>query len=173
MSSRVDSRNSRICRLALLGVTLTLYAGSAWVNSSGGQGKPLPNGPGKEETRKLCSGCHELDRSIAPRQDLAGWQQTMNKMVAFGMKATEQETSAVLEYLVKNFPAEEVPKINLNKAKAIELESGLSLKRSQAAGIIQYRDKHGDFKSIEDLKKVPGVDFAKIEAKKDRLTFEK
>ncbi|HKX30835.1 MAG TPA: helix-hairpin-helix domain-containing protein, partial [Blastocatellia bacterium] len=46
-----------------------------------------------------------------------------------------------------------------------------SLRRSQAAAIIQYRAKNGKFKSIEDLKKVPGVDAAKIEAKKDRLTF--
>ena len=139
----------------------------------GRSGQAVTGRAGQRRDPETLLGVHELDRSIAPRQDLAGWQQTMNKMVAFGMKATEQETSAVLEYLVKNFPAEEVPKINLNKAKAIELESGLSLKRSQAAGIIQYRDKHGDFKSIEDLKKVPGVDFDKIEAKKDRLTFEK
>jgi competence protein ComEA len=162
---------SRVWRYALLCFALALFAGSAGVKSSAGQGQPLPDGPGKEETQKLCSGCHELDRSVSPRQDRAGWQQTMNKMVAFGMKGTEQELSAVLEYLVKHYPAEEVPRINVNKAKAIELESGLSLKRSQAAAIIEYREKHGDFKSIEDLKKVPGVDAAKIEAKKDRLIF--
>ena len=52
-----------------------------------------------------------------------------------------------------------------------ELESTLSLPRSQAAAIIEYRTKHGDFKSIADLKRVPGIDAAKIEAKKDRLTF--
>ncbi len=51
-------------------------------------------------------------------------------MVGVGMKGTEQELSAVLEYLVKNFPADELPKINVNKAEAIDLESGLSLKRS-------------------------------------------
>jgi competence protein ComEA len=61
----------------------------------------------------------------------------------------------------------------VNKAAAIEFESGLSLRRSQAAAIIRYREKHGPFKSIKDLKKVPGVDAAKIEAKKDRLIFEK
>ena len=82
-----------------------------------------------------------------------------------------QEINAVLEYLVKHFPAEEVPRINVNKAEAIDLESGLSLTRSEAAAIIQYRTQNGSFKSIEDLKKVPGVDAAKIEAKKDRLTF--
>lgn len=87
------------------------------------------------------------------------------------MKASEKEMEAVLEYAVRNFPADEVPKIKVNEAKAIELESGLSLKRSQATAIIQYREKNGPFKSIEDLKKVPGIEAAKIEEKKDRLIF--
>ena len=95
----------------------------------------------------------------------------MEKMVSYGMKASQKDISAVLEYAVKNFPADDVPRINVNKAQAIDLESGLSLKRSQAAAIIQYREKNGPFKSIADLKKVPGVDVAKIEAKKDRLVF--
>ena len=49
--------------------------------------------------------------------------------------------------------------------------SRLSLKRSEASAILRYRKEHGDFKSIEDLLKVPGIDAAKIEAKKDRLVF--
>jgi len=163
----------RIWRFVLLGAALALFAGSAWIKSSASQGKPLPDGPGKAETQRLCSQCHELDKSFSLSQDRAGWQRTVEKMLAFGMKGTEQEISLVLEYLVKNFPADELPKINVNKAEAIDLESGLSLKRSQATAIIQYREQHGAFKSIEDLKKVPGVDAAKIEAKKDRLIFEK
>ena len=71
-----------------------------------------------------------------------------------------------------HFAAEEIPRINVNKARAIDLESGLRLRRSESAAIIEYRTKNGPFKSIEDLKKVPGIDAAKIEAKKDRLTFE-
>ena len=95
----------------------------------------------------------------------------MDKMVALGAKGTDRELQAITDYLTKNFPAEEIPKINVNEAKAIDLESGLTLRRSQAAAIIEYRTKHGPFKSLEDLKKVPGVDAAKIEAKKDRLMF--
>ncbi|MCI0747482.1 MAG: helix-hairpin-helix domain-containing protein [Verrucomicrobia subdivision 3 bacterium] len=163
---------SRSWRFALLGAALALFAGSAWTQSSAGQGKPLPEGPGKEETQKICAQCHELAQALSARYDRAGWQRTLDKKIAIGAKGTEKEFRAVLEYLVKNFPAEEVPKINVNKATAIQLESGLSLKRSQAAAVIQYREKNGDFKSIEDLKKIPGVDAAKIEAKKDRLTFE-
>lgn len=131
----------------------------------------LPEGPGKAEMEKICKGCHEMARSVSPRLDRDGWNEKMTKMVAFGMKSTEQEYQAVLDYLVRNFPAGEVPKINVNKATAIQLESALSLKRSQAAAVIAHRTRNGDFKSIDDLKKVPLIDPAKIDAKKDRIVF--
>ncbi len=131
----------------------------------------LPQGPGREETEKLCKQCHELARSVALRQDRDGWQATVDKMEALGAKGTEKEFQAVVEYLAKNYPAGETPPILVNKARAIEFESGLNLKRSQAAAIIEYRTKNGAFKSIDDLKRVPGVDAAKIEANKDRLVF--
>ena len=131
----------------------------------------LPDGDGRAETQKLCAQCHELERSISLHQDRTGWQATVDKMAGFGMKASEKDMQAAVEYLVKNYPAEDIPRINVNKARAIELESGLSLPRSQAALIIQYRTRNGDFHSIDDLKKVPGVDTAKIETHKDRLVF--
>ena len=34
-----------------------------------------------------------------------------------------------------------------------------------------YREKHGKFKTLDDLKKVPGVDAKKLDAKKDRIAF--
>ncbi len=132
----------------------------------------LPEGPGRAETEKICRGCHELARSISPRQDRAGWQVTFNKMTAFGMKATEQEFNAALDYLAKQYPAEDVPKVNVNTATAIQLESALSLRRSQAAAVLAYRKANGNFGSIEDLKKVPGIEAEKIEARKDRITFQ-
>ncbi|HUK16587.1 MAG TPA: helix-hairpin-helix domain-containing protein [Bryobacteraceae bacterium] len=146
------------------GVIAAFLTGGAWAQ--------LPDGPGKTETEKLCSQCHELARSISLHQDRAGWDATVAKMVNLGAKASETEIQAVTEYLTAHFPAEEIPRINVNKARAIEFESGLSLRRSQAAAIIEYRTRNGPFKSIEDLKKVPGIDVAKIEAKKDRLIFE-
>ena len=152
-------------------LALASFTFSTLAPTSTGQERQLPDGPGKEEARKLCAGCHELEKSFSMRLDRAGWQSTIQKMVSYGMKASETEIAAVLEYAVRNFPADEVPMIKVNEAKAIELESGLSLKRSQAAAIIQYREKNGPFKSIEDLKKVPGIEAAKIEAKKDRLIF--
>ena len=131
----------------------------------------LPEGPGKAETAKLCIGCHELGKSVSPRQDKDGWSTTLAKMVGFGMKGTDEEFRAVLAYLAEHFPADAMPPLNVNKARAIQFESRLSLKRSEAAKIIRYRRKNGDFESIEDLKKVPGIDTAKIEAKQNSLVF--
>jgi len=73
--------------------------------------------------------------------------------------------------VAEHFPADDVPRINVNKCRAIDLESALSLRRSEAAAIVEFRAKNGPFKTIEDLKKVPGIDAAKIDAKKDRLAF--
>jgi competence protein ComEA len=150
-------------RIVLLTAGMVVSEAGAWAQ--------LPDGPGKAETARVCKGCHELERSLSPRQDRDAWQQTMDKMVSLGSEMTGQDYKAILDYLAKNYPGEEMPKLNINKATQIEFESRLTLPRSQAAAIVGYRAKNGPFKSIDDLKKVPGVDSAKIDAKKDRLTL--
>jgi competence protein ComEA len=168
---RVAKSRGRCSRMYLGIVMSSRMLSIAWVLFGSAVWAQLPDGPGKVETERVCKQCHEIERSIAPRQDREAWQSTMDKMVALGARLTDQEYATILDYLVKHYPAPEMPKLNVNKASAIDLESRLSLLRSQAAAIIEYRTKHGDFKSIDDLKKVPGVDAAKIEARKDQLTF--
>jgi len=131
----------------------------------------LPDGPGKAEVEKVCKGCHEVQRSVSKRQDRDGWQGTLTKMVGLGTKATDAEMAAILNYLVTHYPAGAIAPVNLNEAEAIELESRFSLRRSHAAALVAYREKNGKFKSLADVKKVPGIDFAKIEAKKDQVVF--
>ncbi len=155
-------------RTVLRSLVLVSYLGVASVNAAARQ---LPDEPGRVEMEKLCRGCHDVARSISPRQDRDAWNHTMTRMVAFGMKCAERDFNLVLEYLAKNFPAEDVPRVNVNKATAIQLESGLSLKRSQAAAILAYREKNGAFRSLDDLKKVPLIDAARIDEKKDRIAF--
>ena len=45
----------------------------------------------------------------------------------------------------------------------------ISLEDSKA--IVTYREKVKGFKSLEDMKQIPGVDTKKIDAKRDRLVF--
>ena len=51
------------------------------------------------------------------------------------------------------------------------MESALSLTRTETTALVAYRTKHGKFKSLDDLKKIPVVNFAKFEANKDRLAY--
>ena len=157
--SRLNTSIARSCLLLALGVL---------TNALWGQ---MPEGLGRQETEKICSDCHELARSVSLRQDRDGWKTTINKMISLGAQGSEQEFAAVLEYLSSHYAAEALPPLNVNKAKAIDFETRLSLRRSQAAAIIDYRMKRGAFRSIDDLKKVPGVDVTKIEAKKEILVF--
>jgi competence protein ComEA len=88
-----------------------------------------------------------------------------------GAKVPDESYASILGYLTSHFGADAPLPIRVNKASAVDLESLLLLRRSEAAAIIQYRTEHGNFKSIDDLRKVQGVDFKKIEAKKDLLVF--
>ena len=40
-----------------------------------------------------------------------------------------------------------------------------------AEALVRFRSQHGSFKTLEDLKKVPGIDVAKLIARKDRIAF--
>ncbi len=93
------------------------------------------------------------------------------KMVGFGVKGTDDELLTLVDYLAEHFPAGQLPPIDVNSARAIQLESRLSLKRSEAAAILRYRKDRGKFDSLKDLLEVPGIDAGKIKAKKDSLIF--
>lgn len=62
--------------------------------------------------------------------------------------------------------AEEKGLVNINRADAGTLCTLPGIGESKAADIIAYRQKYGDFQTIEDIMKVPGIKesaFAKIE----------
>jgi competence protein ComEA len=130
----------------------------------------FPDGPGKATLLRVCSSCHSPDNVLANGQDRAGWEATINKMAGFGANATDDEFTEILDYLTKNFPPPGAP-VNVNKATSAQLVNGLGLTAAEGDAIVKYREKNGDFKTIDDLKKVPDVDAKKLDAKKDQLAF--
>ncbi len=132
----------------------------------------FPPGPGRDTFLRVCSTCHSPANVIPNGQSREGWEDTITKMVGFGASGTDEEFSDILDYLTKNFPPDSHVKINVNKATADQLRTGLGLTQKDAEGIVAYRHDNGDFKSLDDLKKVPGVDAAKLEAKKNLLVFQ-
>jgi competence ComEA-like helix-hairpin-helix protein len=129
----------------------------------------LPDGPGKPETVKVCSGCHEVTKATTLRLTRAGWTSVVDDMVKTGAKATDKEIELIVNYLSTSFLGEAARPINVNTAPAIDLESVLGLLRSESKALITWREKSGPCKVVDDLKKVPGLDFKKIEAAKDRI----
>ncbi len=134
-------------------------------------GQILPEGPGRAATIRICGKCHSPERAASLHQRRSAWEDTIVKMVKLGAQGSDEELEAVLNYLSTHFATEIPGPVEINKARAVDLEAGLLLRRSQATAIIDYRNKNGLFKSIDDLRNVPGVDFQAIELKKSRIVF--
>lgn len=129
----------------------------------------LPDAPGKDVTVRLCASCHAAETVASVRHAPEGWRDVIAKMVAAGAEGTEQELESVFQYVSTQFPVEAQKALDLNTATAIELESVAGLLRKEAAALIAYRGKNGPCKKLEDLKKIAGLDYTKIEARKERL----
>ncbi|HXU19261.1 MAG TPA: helix-hairpin-helix domain-containing protein [Verrucomicrobiae bacterium] len=131
---------------------------------------PWPAGPGKDIFLQTCSSCHGPETVIGHNLDVSGWTDVLNQMIQNGAQGSNDDFSAILQYLVTNFgpmPA----KVNINKATAMNLRSWLGMPEKEAEAIAAYRQQHGDFKTLDDLKKVPGVDANYIDSEKNLLTF--
>ncbi len=129
----------------------------------------LPDSPGKDVTVRVCGTCHPAARGAAVRLTRGGWREVIAKMVTLGAQGSDAELAEVLDYLSANFKGDAPKPVDMNTAPAIDLEAVAGLLRKEAAALIAYRTTHGPCKTLEDLQKVPGVDFRKINRRRDRL----
>jgi competence protein ComEA len=134
------------------------------------QAQDLPPGKGKDLVENTCGSCHGLDVVVAQHATHDGWSSIVDYMVSRGATGTPEEISTIVDYLAKNFPAA-AAKTNVNKASSKDLQTNLELSAKDADAIVKYRTDHGDFKDWDSLAKVPGVDTAKLTAKKDSIAF--
>ena len=56
-----------------------------------------------EVLNKVCGVCHTPQSVLVSRRTGAEWQETIDKMIAFGAKGSEQEFAAVLNYLTEQY----------------------------------------------------------------------
>lgn len=126
----------------------------------------FPDGPGKTELMKVCSGCHDPEIVLSHLQTPSEWTDTFQKMVDVGAEATSEEWRAIEQYIDTNLAL-----IAINKSPAAELQLTMDCTPELAAAIVKQRQENGPFKSIDDVKKVAGVDGAKVDARKSRFVF--
>jgi competence protein ComEA len=126
----------------------------------------FPDAPGKAELIKVCSGCHEAEAVLAHAQTAGEWAETLASMAQQGAEGTPEEWRLIQQYLDAQLAL-----ITINKAAADEIRRTVDVPEAVAQAIVTYRRETGNFKSMDDLKKVPGLDAAKVDALKDRLIF--
>jgi competence protein ComEA len=126
----------------------------------------LPDAPGKPTVVATCTSCHGSEIMTDAPRTVAGWIDVTLAMKDFGATATEAEWKTVTDYLVTHLAL-----IEVNKAEAAHLQLAFGVSEAVAKDVVAYRDQQGGFKTIDDLKKAPGIDAAKIDALKDRLLF--
>ena len=63
-------------------------------------------------------------------------------------------------------------KVNINTATAEQIASGVKgVGENKAKAIVEYRKKHGKFKSINALENVDGIGLKTIEKNKDKISL--
>lgn len=145
-------------------------------------GPDLPPGDGKAIVQRACVGCHALKVVTSKRATPQQWSTVVDQMVSRGADVDDDEIETLVAYLSKNFPAnakaDQEPAdhnppspVNVNHATASELASVLGISAKDADAIVAYREQKGDFKTMADLTKVPGIDTRKIVSNKSRVRF--
>ena len=81
------------------------------------------------------------------------------------------DTSSETYPSIPMFVPASVEKININTASASKLESLPGIGPSLAKKIVEFREAHGPFVTIEDLLNVSGIGQAKLEGIRDLITI--
>ncbi len=93
--------------------------------------------------------------------------------LATAVFAADQTTTTTGDTATQASDAQQA-KVDINKATAKELMKVKGLNAAKARAIVAYRKKHGEFKSLDDLKEVKGfkkMNEQTMKAVQDRLTI--
>jgi competence protein ComEA len=122
----------------------------------------LPEGEGKTEVALACSNCHGLKQLITQKKTRAGWQTSVQKMIAvYQVPVAQEDFQILVAYLAKHFgegnPIERLPmNINTSSAEALGRLPGVGAETAKA--IVESREASGPFAAVEDLSRVKGID---------------
>jgi competence protein ComEA len=157
-------------RLSLL-VDIGLLVGSAPLCPAQTPDKRAHSSPARSEAadradfETVCGACHTTGM-VSDFRSEPEWRETVEQMVSLGAHGTDEQMEAVMRVLLRT-----VTKVNINTATAAQLPLVLDISEDTAQAVVKYREEHGGFKTIDDLKKVSGISAAKIDARKDRIVF--
>ena len=131
------------------------------------QTSSFPEGAGREIFETICSSCHSPNAVLDKRWTKQEWQTKVTEMLQEETDVTEDEANTIVGYLSATFPTA----VNVNTAKAADIARIAGLPANDADAITSFRTDHGPIHTLEDLKRVPGVNPSRVDAKKERFEF--
>ncbi len=158
-------------RVSALVFCIGAFAGAAVLSTGGALGQNTDHDTTRENKADkaafegVCGSCHPASMVDGLRSE-SDWRETVELMVKVGAKGTDEQFDRLIRFLLRNWT-----KVNVNTATAAEIAPVLDVSDETAEVIVKRRTANGGFKTIEELKKIPGVNAAKLEARKDRIVF--
>jgi competence protein ComEA len=163
-ASAVLAASVMLAASAVPAVSAMLVASAALAADGTAQSSQL-EGEAKS-LQAVCGKCHNLQIVMNTPRSLDDWRDTMQKMVDRGASGTDEQYDDILDYLHRTMTT-----IDVNSAEADELTTVLGASGSTVKLIIARRTTK-KFVDLADLKTVPGVDAATLEAKAKLIYFQ-
>ena len=128
----------------------------------------MPGGRGNIALMSSCTQCHGLNLITEKRQTREQWSTTVDQMQERGAEVTDEQAELIVDYLAAHFGK----LIYINTAPAEAMQDVLAMTPQEATLLIKYRRDNGNFKNLDDLLKVPGVDVKKIQEQSSNIVFD-
>jgi len=78
-------------------------AAPAAEGATSGGSATLPDESGRVILDRTCTGCHALQLVTSSRKSRAEWQDTISRMISFGVELTDDERQTVEDYAAEHF----------------------------------------------------------------------
>jgi competence protein ComEA len=129
-------------------------------------GARLPEAPGKKVVMTVCTTCHDTDVITDGPRTVPVWIDTVRSMRDFGAELTDEQLKTVTDYLLVNLAL-----LQVNRARAEEFVPVLGVTIEVADAVVAQREREGPFRTVDELKRAPGLDAARLDAVAPRLLF--
>lgn len=115
----------------------------------------------------VCGRCHPIERVTVNRRSRSQWEETITTMItARGAQISDEDFDTVLTYLTRVYG-----RVDINRATTDDITEVLAIPEAMAGAIVAYRSEHGRFEDFEALARVPGIDRAALETRREAIAF--
>jgi Helix-hairpin-helix motif len=147
------------------GLLVPALFAAAWAPLSAGAAPQPPDAAREVQSlNAVCTRCHNLQIMDTPRSYDA-WHDTVQRMVDLGALGTDEQLDDIMDYLHRTMTT-----IDVNSADPDELKIVLNASQTAAQAIVARR-KTKKITGLADLKSIPGIDAATVDAKTRMIFF--